>query len=219
MPESQFSEKPSKNPESTSDKAPKLPQSCLSTYAFLKKSYPLNDTKRVAKEAAIGAPSFIAGYAINAATQKAGSTLFPHLNLFKNPAITLPEKIPCWHRYTPLNALVNKNLVSQKTAFRFHAPISEELFFRGLLMPGMQAGLQAAGMKEKPAKIGSAIGNSLFFSALHPKTANRKAYFFCGLTYSALTYFAQGSLIPATAGHMANNHVALKLAERTFGKK
>lgn len=219
MPEPHFSEKHSESSEATNNNAPKLPQPFLSTYAFLKKSYPINDAKRVAKEVAIGAPSFLTGYLIVAAANKAGSKLFTHSHFFKNPAVKQAEKDPSWYRYNPINFLINKNLISLKTALRFHVPISEELIFRGLLMPGMQSGLQASGMDEKSAKIGSAIGNSLLFSVLHSKTSNRKAYFLTSLAYSALTYFAHGSLIPATAGHMANNYVALKLAERTFAPR
>jgi hypothetical protein len=91
---------------------------------------------------------------------------------------------------------------------RFTFPIAEELIFRGALLYGLDAGAKKLGMKDTHAALSSSILNSLLFSATHYK-GMRLNSFVGGMIYSAMTYYFNGSLVPAITSHIVNNNIAL----------
>jgi membrane protease YdiL (CAAX protease family) len=90
-------------------------------------------------------------------------------------------------------------------AFALIAPVGEELFFRGLLLPGLSRRYGSA-----PAIFATAM----LFGVVHygfPATVVPAAV--AGLVLGALT--AQtGSILPAIAAHVGNNAIVLLLPER-----
>ncbi len=103
---------------------------------------------------------------------------------------------------------------------RFHAPIVEELVFRGLLLRGLHHTLtKVTNLNDTQIAITSSLCNSLLFSAAHPKGA-RLHTFIGGLAMTGLTYVFDGSLISAFACHATNNNivVATHMMTKRFGK-
>jgi len=184
-----------------------------SPLAEFKKKYPVDTPKRFGKEVATGAGSMLIAIPTTCLTMQLGAKISPTNQLFMLPNPKNTQTVP-WARRLPSDwatkQLITKNLVSTKNVHSFHAPILEEVLFRGLLMPGMEKGFKTAGAPDNLAKTGAIIGNSLLYAAAHPKGA-RAACLVNGLIWSTLTYQANGSLAPATAGHIVNNIAALKI--------
>ncbi len=91
-------------------------------------------------------------------------------------------------------------------AFALVAPVGEELFFRGVMLPGLERRYGRA-----PAVFGSAV----LFGALHYHG------FVVPVVYATIAGFAlgalasrTGSVVPAIAAHVGNNGILLLLPER-----
>lgn len=97
---------------------------------------------------------------------------------------------------------------------KFGAPIIEEFLFRGILLSSLHARFtQDLGMKDTQAATASSVVNSLAFSAIHTKGA-RLHTFFGGMLYSAMTYYCDGSLVPAITAHGTINTIAISSRSR-----
>ncbi len=107
----------------------------------------------------------------------------------------------------------DKNL---RFAVRFRDPIVEELIFRGVLLHGLHAGFtKQLDMKDAEAATASSVINSLIFSALHAR-GRRLDTFVGGMIYSGMTYYCNGSLMPAISSHITNNIIATSLMNRSL---
>ncbi len=103
---------------------------------------------------------------------------------------------------------------SMRIHARFGTPIGEELIFRGLLLHGLHAGFtKQLGMKETHAATASSLVNSLIFSVMHSK-GMRLHTFAGGMIYSGMTYYFDGSLVPAISSHMTSNNIAVSAITR-----
>lgn len=78
-------------------------------------------------------------------------------------------------------------------------PLTEEIFFRGYVMPGLIA---------RWGVTGAAVGSALIFSLFHLHPGVLAPIFFTGLLLAALYYYT-GSLWPPVIAHAGQNTVAL----------
>ena len=78
-------------------------------------------------------------------------------------------------------------------------PLTEEIFFRGFVMPGLVA---------RWGVMGAAVGSAVIFSLFHLHPGVLVPIFFTGLLLAAL-YHVTGSLWPPVIAHAGQNAVAL----------
>lgn len=101
---------------------------------------------------------------------------------------------------------------------RFVSPIAEELLFRGALLYGLhEIFSKELNMKDKHAATAASLANSLLFSAAHSK-GMRLPTFVGGMMYSGITYYCNGSLVPAISAHIGYNNIAVSVATRKLGR-
>ncbi len=101
-------------------------------------------------------------------------------------------------RQRMLDALFRANAIPMLITVTIAAPLGEELFFRGLLLPSLRRGL---------GTIASVIATAALFSAIHLDKVGFLGLMEIGILLGALRLWS-GSLWAAVIGHAMNNGVA-----------
>lgn len=100
-----------------------------------------------------------------------------------------------------MNALIRENPFASFLTVVIVAPITEELFFRGLLLQGFL---------KRYSTTTAVVGSTLLFSAAHLNPVQIPATIILGVYLSWLTIKSR-SLIPAMLAHAFNNAIGLSL--------